>query len=91
METEEHWKQTNGVWGVGDRVEELMLMKWLILVCSGALMGGQGWRKLWLCGGPLCAWGDWLIGLSALNAGNQVVDFFLDHPSHCGPRSRLLD
>lgn len=41
--------------------------------------------------GPLCAWGDWLIGLSALNAGNQVVDFFLDHPSHCGPRSRLLD
>ena len=41
--------------------------------------------------GPLCVWGDWLIGLSALNAGNQVVHFFLDHPSHCGPRSRLLD
>lgn len=29
-------------------------------------------------------WGDWLIGLSALNAGNQVVDCFLDHPSHRG-------
>lgn len=57
--------------GVGGRVEELMLCR----AARGADgRAGQGWRKLWLWG-PLCVWGDWLIGLSALNAGNQVVRF----------------
>lgn len=42
-----------GQWdlGGGGRVEELMLARQ-----RGALMGGQGWRKLWLCGGP-CVFG----------------------------------